>query len=682
MTVLGTGVDGAVRRLALSYDVRGQVFQSTSYDHAAIGSGSILNQVQKSYNDFEQLVTEYHSHGGSVNTMATPKVQYGFADGSDNTVRPIGMVYPNGRELTFEYGTANGIDDSSSRIAAIIDDDTTHLVEYEYLGQNSFVIANNPQPDLEWTLASLTGTNDPDTGDIYAGLDRFGRIKDCRWRNTSEDTDIVRLEYGYDRDSNRLWRQDDIARSLSKNFDELYTYDGLQRLKTMQRGLLDSGHTSISNQTYGQCWNLDATENWTGMKQAEGGTDWTLEQSRTANMVNEITDIINAVGPIWAVPAYDLAGNMTTIPHSDDPSESLTATWDAWNRLVKLVDTSTSNTIAEYQYDASNRRILKKLYTSGTLTQTRHIYVSNSNQVLEERLNTSASAATQNIWGLQYIDGLILRDRDTTGSGTLDERRYCLQDANWNTVALADESGTIIQRFAYQPFGTVQFLTANYATNTNTSAWTTLFTGRELDPESGLYYFRARYWHSILGVFIGRDPLKYVNGGSLYAGQFVPTAMDPHGTDVYLITNENAVVGNGHSAIIVGNPETGYSIYSYGSGNSSGSGSSSSPSSSAGTTSEFKTYPDAESALTEAGSQGYTSYLQFKTTPEQDQKAVNKAEEWNDTTYNLFWNNCGDMAVGAANAAGCNLKNKWRPNSILKANKSKADSSGPCPTPK
>ena len=372
-------------------------------------------------------------------------------------------------------------------------------------------------------------TDDPETGDIYAGLDRFGRIKDCRWYNTDADEDAVRLKYGYDRDSNRLWRQDDIARSLSQNFDELYTYDGLQRLKTFGRGTLNIGHSSLSDVQYQQCWDLDSTENWTGMKQAESGTTWTLEQARTANTVNEITDIINAVGPIWSVPAYDPAGNMTTIPQSEDPSESFTATWDAWNRLVKLIDTSTSHTVAEYQYDAQNRRILKKLYTNGTLSQTRHIYVSNSNQVLEERVDSSASAAQQNIWGLQYIDGLILRDRDTTGSGTLNERRYCLQDANWNTVALTDETGTIIQRFAYQPFGTCEFLEADYDPGTNTSYWTTLFTGRELDLESKLYYFRARYFSGLLGVFQRRDPSGYRDGTGLYAAVFIPNATDPTG---------------------------------------------------------------------------------------------------------------------------------------------------------
>ncbi|HEX8913938.1 MAG TPA: RHS repeat-associated core domain-containing protein, partial [Humisphaera sp.] len=43
-------------------------------------------------------------------------------------------------------------------------------------------------------------------------------------------------------------------------------------------------------------------------------------------------------------------------------------------------------------------------------------------------------------------------------------------------------------------------------------------TGREYDPETGLYYYRARYYHPDLGRFLNRDPLLYDAGDlNLYA---------------------------------------------------------------------------------------------------------------------------------------------------------------------
>jgi hypothetical protein len=52
---------------------------------------------------------------------------------------------------------------------------------------------------------------------------------------------------------------------------------------------------------------------------------------------------------------------------------------------VKVADGA--STVAEYQYDGKNRRIVKKIYVGGTLDETQHIYLSQQNQVLEVRLD-------------------------------------------------------------------------------------------------------------------------------------------------------------------------------------------------------------------------------------------------------------------------------------------------------
>lgn len=49
-----------------------------------------------------------------------------------------------------------------------------------------------------------------------------------------------------------------------------------------------------------------------------------------------------------------------------------------------------------------------------------------------------------------------------------------------------------------------------------------MYTGRRLDKEfatsseNAVYYYRARYYIPQLGRFIGRDPMGYVDGYSLY----------------------------------------------------------------------------------------------------------------------------------------------------------------------
>ncbi len=516
ITTLGSGVDGAVRRIASAYEVRGMREKLTSYDNAAVGSGSVVNEAQFAYNDFDQLITDYQAHGGSVNTSTSPKVQYGYANGSANTVRPTSLTYPDGRVLTSGYGTSDGIDDAVSRVASLVDDDATHLADYQYLGQSTFIEQDDTQPEVKWTLVDLSGTNDLDTGDIYSGFDRFGRIKDNRWYDYGGSADVDRIKYGYDRAGNRIWRENTVATALSKDFDELYTNDLIHRLKDMQRGRLNGGHTALTAKTFAQCWSLDATGNWKKfLEDADGNGTWNLEQERTANPVNEITDITESAGPSWATPAYNRAGNMTTVPKPSDPTGSYTATYDAWNRLVKLVEGV--NIVSEYAYDGAKRRIVQTSYTGGSLTETRHLYYVKPSkwQVIEERVGTSSNAERQFVWGLRYVDDLVLRDRTVTDP--LDERLYGLQDANWNVDAITNTTGAVQQRFAYSAYGQPTFLTASFSSSTNTKGWDNLYAGYRWEPTSQLFHVRNRIYNPMIGTWVQRDPLGLRWGTNLYS---------------------------------------------------------------------------------------------------------------------------------------------------------------------
>jgi RHS repeat-associated protein len=57
------------------------------------------------------------------------------------------------------------------------------------------------------------------------------------------------------------------------------------------------------------------------------------------------------------------------------------------------------------------------------------------------------------------------------------------------------------------------------------------FTGREWDAETGLYYYRARYYDPRLGRFISQDPIGLVGGVNLhaYVGNRPTVLTDPSG---------------------------------------------------------------------------------------------------------------------------------------------------------
>ena len=288
------------------------------------------------------------------------------------------MTYPNGRVLTANYAGTPA--DKISRPDGLTFDGTA-VASFDYLGLDAFVRTGYPQPGIQNTLATGTGAN------RYAGLDRFWRVINKLWDKAG--TALVQLQYGYDRSSNRKYRKDLVAQSVSQDLDELYQYDGLNQLKKFHRGLLVDGDTAIASPGLQQGWNFDATGNWKNFIQFDpGDAGQTLDQQRVHNRANEITQIARTVGASWATPSYDRNGNMTGLPQAPAMTALDKATWDAWNRLVTVEEPDGSGgwrKKAEYRYDGQTWQIVAKTYAGGTLAETRDLYYSAGWQVLEER---------------------------------------------------------------------------------------------------------------------------------------------------------------------------------------------------------------------------------------------------------------------------------------------------------
>jgi RHS repeat-associated protein len=76
-----------------------------------------------------------------------------------------------------------------------------------------------------------------------------------------------------------------------------------------------------------------------------------------------------------------------------------------------------------------------------------------------------------------------------------------------STALVTDNDGNVVQSVAYIPYGEVFIEERNGTWNTPY-----LFNGKELDEETGLYYYGARYLNPTSGMWLSTDPLfeKYV----------------------------------------------------------------------------------------------------------------------------------------------------------------------------
>jgi YD repeat-containing protein len=389
VTTLGSGVDGSVRRIDIAYDTQGNSYLLTSYADTA--GTTIVNQVQRAFNGLGQLTQEWQSHSGAVNTSTTPSVQYAYTlmSGGQNNSRLTSITYPNGKVLNYNYAT--GVDSTISRLSSISDNSGT-LETLSYLGLGTVVKRAHPQPNVDLTYITSGGSGDG--GDQYTGLDRFGRVVEQKWWNNTTASSTDDFKYGYDRNSNVLWRTNEI----NHNFDELYHangsgngYDNLNQLTSFARGTLNASHDTISSPSHSINYTLDAEGNFSSTQTDGGGA-----VNNSFNKQNEET----AAGS--SNLTFDANGNLTL----DDQGHTLV--YDAWNRLVTVKSGST--TLTSYQYDALGRRIVEN---PGTVHD---LYYSAAWQVLEERWGGVSTATIQYVWSPVYIDALILRDRSTAST--------------------------------------------------------------------------------------------------------------------------------------------------------------------------------------------------------------------------------------------------------------------------
>lgn len=218
------------------------------------------------------------------------------------------------------------------------------------------------------------------------------------------------------------------------------------------------------------------------------GGNWSLAYDDAGNMTSyggtsytySGTTATSATGTNGFTATYDTVGNMVTL--SPSGGNTTTFTYDVRSNLVSALasgDTAGSS----YLYDHKGRRIVSVM-PDGTRT----VYVS---PWYRDVVQSGQSSPVRTLWAF----GAPVAQWGTTSG---DSSQFYLHTNHQRSVVMTTGSaGTALTAFSYAPQGSLLSGTVG--------ATRYLFTGRELDPYTGMYWMGYRFYHPLYGRFAKAD---------------------------------------------------------------------------------------------------------------------------------------------------------------------------------
>ena len=183
---------------------------------------------------------------------------------------------------------------------------------------------------------------------------------------------------------------------------------------------------------------------------------------------------------------YDANGNSQTEVNS---SGTTTFAWDFENRLTSVTLPGGGGTVT-FKYDPFGRRIYKSS-SSGT-----SVYAYDGDNLIEET-NSGGTAVARYAQGLSIDEPLVELRSGTTS--------YYEADGLGSVTTLSNTAGAVAANYTYDSFGNLVASSGSIVNNFR-------YTGREWDPETSLYYYRARYYDPQAGRFVSEDPIRFLSG--------------------------------------------------------------------------------------------------------------------------------------------------------------------------
>ncbi len=286
--------------------------------------------------------------------------------------------------------------------------------------------------------------------------------------NEVNDVNIVFEYTNYDKVGNRL------SMKVDSDNAHVYKYDCLYELTNVDYN--DGSSTSYTYDSLGNRTNV-----------VNGGT--------VNYMRNRLNQYYSVGGSKYR---YDENGNLTDINNSE-----YEYIYDCENQLIEAK--KNSQAAAAYGYDFAGRRVSKTVYGSPDVT-TKYCY--DGGQVIGEYDYNSVSEDYELARKFVYGPGIDEPICMIVVAGESETLYYYHFDGLGSVAALSDNDGDIVERYSYDVFGEPNRVSGIHNPF--------MFTGRRYDTESGLYYYRARYYKPEVGRFLQADPIGYYDSMNLY----------------------------------------------------------------------------------------------------------------------------------------------------------------------
>jgi RHS repeat-associated protein len=382
------------------------------------------------------------------------------------------MTHPGGSRVEYSY-------DAAGRLAGIT----------PFQARRGFVFSY----DLSGRRTGLSYPNG--TTATYA-YDPAGRLLSLTHKTSSGST-ISSFAYALDAVGNRINRATPGNRAA-------YEYDGIYRL--LSAVYSKGGPTKIQNEAYA----YDPAGN------------------RLASLPNRVytydagNRLLNYKDNLYG---HDANGNIVSKMEADDDHEGeaeneiegWTYEYDYENRLTKAVKHDDDEIkIVTFKYDPFGRRIEKRVeeVENGEVETKVFSYLYDDEDVLVEYDGAG-------VMKTRYVHGPGIDEPLAMENGNV--AYYYHADGLGSIVALSNASGRVAQAYEYDAFGRLH-------DRMNAVKQPYTFTGREWDKETGLYYYRARYYDPEIGRFTTKDPIGMGVG-----------VKSPTETNLYLYAGNNPV---------------------------------------------------------------------------------------------------------------------------------------------